>query len=65
MPHSSTGYQPVFENYRQGLVARATKYFRIPGIFASARAARRSAQKRSAPLRLASWGQLGSFCTIG
>jgi len=33
----------------------------IPRIFGPARAARQSAQMRSAPLHLASWEQLGSF----
>jgi hypothetical protein len=39
----------------------ALKKFCILRIFGPARAARQSAQKRSAPLRLASWEQLGSF----
>jgi hypothetical protein len=42
----------------------AKKKFFFRTIFASASAARRVAQKRSALLRLASWGQLGSFRTI-
>jgi hypothetical protein len=55
-----------FELLRQAHQDRqdAKKKFFFCTIFGPARAARRSAQKRSAPPRLASWGQLASFCTI-
>jgi hypothetical protein len=45
----------------RGALNVASKKFCIPRIFGSARAARQSAQTRSAPLHLATWEQLASF----